>query len=132
MIKYYFIKCEYKIEEELPIIYLWGRNLESQEKVIFKVSGFEHYFYVPESAQVPKIPQIKRVQSGFKSIFGEPCKKIVVGIPDDIRDIKSNFSKTFEADLKYIPRFLINLGIRKYFSVPNDKTELKYTEIIGE
>ncbi len=132
MIKYYFIKCEYKIEEELPIIYLWGRNLESQEKVLFKISGFEHYFYVPESEQVPKIPQIKRVQLGFKSIFGESCKKIVVGIPDDIKDIKGQFQKTFEADLKYIPRFLINLGIRKYFLVPENKTELNYKEIIGE
>lgn len=132
MIKYYFVKCEYKVEEEVPIIYLFGRDLQTQEKKMFKVSEFSPYFYVLESEQVPKIPQIKRVQSGFKSIFGEPCKKIVVGIPDDIRDIKSNFSKTFESDVRYIPRFLINLGIRRYFSVPENKTELNYTEIIGE
>ena len=132
MTKYYFVKCEYRVEEEVPIIYLWGRNLETMEKTLFKILGFEPYFYVDEAETVPSIPQIKRVQSGFVGIFGEKYKKVVVGVPEDVKDIKQNFSKTGEADIPFTRRFLINLGIRRYFTVPDGKTELNYTEIIGE
>jgi DNA polymerase elongation subunit (family B) len=132
MTKYYFIKCEYRVEEDFPIIYLWGRNLETYEKVLFRVCGFEPYFYVLESEEVPKIPQIKKVISGFKSIFGEVCKKIIVGIPEDVKDLKSQFSKTFEGDIPFTRRFLINVGIRRYFIVQDGKLELNYTEIIGQ
>ena len=130
--KFYFIKCEYRVEEELPIIYLFGRNLETQEKIMFRILGFEPYFYVLESALVPKIPQIKRVQSEFKSIFGEPCKKIICGIPEDVKDIREQFSKHFQADIPFTRLFLIVTGIRRYFTVPDGKTELNYTEIVGE
>jgi DNA polymerase I len=132
MTKYYFIRCEYRVEEELPVIYLWGRNLETHEKSLFKIHGFQPYFYVLESESVPNIPQIKRVISGFKSIFGEACKKIIVSIPEDVKDIKGQFSKTFEADIPYTRRAIINLGIRRYFTVPDGKEELNYTEVKGE
>lgn len=132
MTKYYFVRCEYRVEEEFPIIYLWGRNLETQEKVMFKVLGVEPHFFVLESEKVPNIPQIKRVQSGFKSIFGEPVKKIVVGVPEDVKDIKTQFSKHFQADIPFTRLFLIITGIRRYFTVPDGKTELNYIEVIGE
>ena len=132
MTKYYFIRCEYKVEDEIPLIFLWGRNLETQEKILFMVSGFEPYFYILESEFVPKIPQIRKTISGFKSIFGEPCKKIIVGVPEDVKDIKGQFSKHFEADVSFTRRFLINTNIRRYFTVPDGKAEINYKEIIGE
>lgn len=132
MTKYYFIRCEYRVEDEVPVIYLWGRHIDTQEKVLFKIYGFEPYFYVIESESVPSIPQIKRVQTGFKGLFGEKYKKIVVGIPEDVKDIKQNFIKTGEADIPFTRRFLINRGIRRYFTIPDGKTELNYTEVVGE
>lgn len=132
MTKYYFIKCEYRVEEEIPIIYLWGRNLDTQEKIMFRILGFEPYFYTLESEKVPSIPQIKRVQSGFKNIFGELCKKIICTVPEDVKDIRTQFNWTGEADVPFTRRALIDLGIRRYFTVPDGKTELNYTEVIGE
>jgi DNA polymerase elongation subunit (family B) len=130
--KYYFIKCEYRISEELPEIYLFGRDLISKEKSMFKIVGFEPHFFVLESESVPKIPQIKRVQSGFKSIFGEPVKKIVVGIPEDVKDIKTQFSKHFQADIPFTRLFLVVTGIRRYFTIPDGKEELNWKEVMGE
>lgn len=133
MNKYYFIKCEYKIEdEEIPVIYLWGRDLQTMEKFLFKIIGFEPYFYVLSSEKIPNIPQIKRTQKGLKSIFGEECIKIVCFRPEDVKDIRIQFQKTFESDVPFTRRFLINTGIRRYFTVPDGKTELNYTEIVGE
>ncbi len=132
MTKYYFIRCEYRVEDEEAVIFLFGRNLETQEKVMFKILGFSPYFYVLESDKVPSIPQIRGVQSGFKSIFGEACKKITVDVPETVKDIKTQFSKHFESDIPFTRRFLVNCGIRRYFTVPDGKTELNYTELIGE
>lgn len=132
MTKYYFIKCEYKISEELPEIFLWGRDLLTQDKKLFKIIGFEPYFYVLSSENIPKIPQIKRIQKGFKSIFGEECTKIVCDVPESVKDIRGQFSKHFEADIQFTRRFLIDLEIRRYFIVPDGKEELNYTEVKGE
>jgi DNA polymerase elongation subunit (family B) len=120
------------MEDELPIIYLWGRDLISKEKFMFKILEFEPHFYILENEFVPKIPQIKRTQSGYKSIFGESLKKIVCINPDDIRSIKTQFSKHFEADVPFTRRFLVDSGIRRYFIIPNEKEELDWKEIKGE
>lgn len=132
MTKYYFIKCEYRTGEEVAIIYLWGRDILTQEKKLFKIVGFEPYFYVLSSENIPKIPQIKRTQKGFKSIFGEECTKIICDVPESVKDIKGQFSKTFEGDIKFTSRFLINTGIRRYFTIPDGKEELNWTEVKGE
>lgn len=132
MIKFYFIKCEYRVEEEDAVIYLWGRYINTKEKKLFKIIGFEPYFYVNENEEVPNIPQIRRVETGFKSLFGEFCKKIVCKIPEDIKELKKLFKKHYEADIPFTRRFLINKGIRRYFNVPESKTELHHTEVIGE
>lgn len=132
MAKYYQIKCEYRVEEDQPVIYLWGRNLETFEKVLFRILGFEPYFYVDEAEEVPSIPQIKRVEHGFKGIYGDLYKKIVCATPDDVKDLRKIFSKTGEADIPFTRRFFINMGIRRYFIVPDGKTDLHYTEIKGE
>ena len=68
--KYHFIKCEYKVEGNDPIIYLWGREIDTLEKKQLKIIGFRPRFYVLESEPVMKTNAIREVKSGFKSIFG--------------------------------------------------------------
>ena len=132
MTKYYQIRCEYKVENDVPIIFLWGRKIDTFEKILFRVVGFEPRFYVPEDAEVPQSTAIVRVVSGFKSIFGEPLKMIVVGIPEDVKQLRTYFKKTYEADILFTRLFLIECGIRRYFTVPDGKTELNFTEVVGE
>ena len=133
MVKYYQIRCEYRVESEItPIIFLWGRKLDTLEKVLFRVTGFEPRFYVPEEEEVPQSIAIKRVVPGFKSIFGEPVKMIVTQIPEDVRELRKYFKKTFEADIPFTRNFLIETGIRRYFTIPDGRIEINYKEIIGE
>lgn len=130
--KYYFIRCEYKVENDTPVIFLWGRRLDTQEKILFRVTGFESRFYVPEDEEVPQSSAIKRVVSGFKSIFGEPVKMIVTQIPEDVKELRKFFRKTSEADIPFTRNFLIETGIRRYFTVPDGRQEVNYREIVGE
>lgn len=118
--------------EVTPVIFLWGRRLDTQEKILFRVTGFEPRFYVPEEEEVPQSVAIKRVVSGFKSIFGEPVKMIVTQLPEDVRELRKYFKKTSEADIPFTRNFLIETGIRRYFTVPDGRTEINYKEIVGE
>jgi DNA polymerase elongation subunit (family B) len=128
--KYYFIKAEYKVENQETMIYLWGREIETLDKRMFKILGFKPRFYVLESEPVMKTSAIREVKSGFKSILGEPCKMIVVNIPSEVKELRKFFTKTFQADIPFTRVFLIELEIRTWFDVP-DKTELNYTELTG-
>lgn len=130
MTKYHFIKAEYKVENQESIIYLWGRDQETLEKKMFKVMGFKPRFYVLESEAVMKTTAIREVRSGFKSIFGDACKMVVVNIPSEVKELRKFFAKTFQADIPFTRVFLIELEIRTWFEAP-DKSELSYTEIKG-
>ena len=130
MTKYYFIKAEYKVENQDSIIYLWGRNQETLEKKLFKILGFRPRFYVLESEPVMKTTAIREVKSGFKSIFGDSCKMIICNIPSEVKELRKFFTKTFQADIPFARVFLIELEIRTWFEAPG-KDELQYTEIKG-
>lgn len=129
--KMHFIKCEYRIEQQEPIIYLIGRTLDTLEKRMFRVEGFKPYFYVHDNEQIPQSQNIINIESGFKSIFNKPLKKITLRLPLDVRDLRKYFTWTGEADVPFVRRFLIDLNIKTFFEVP-DKDELHYTEIKGE
>ena len=131
MTKYHFIKIEYRIESNEPILYLWGRTLDTLEKKLFRVIGLRPRFYVLESEAVPSSPTIIEVKSGFKSIFSDNCKCIYTQIPSNVKDLRKYFTKTFQADIPFTRMALIELGIKTFFEVP-DKEELHYTELKGE
>lgn len=131
MVRFHFIKCEYKIEDSLPVIYLIGRNVNTLEKKMFKVEGFRPYFYALIDEQIPQSDRILEVKSGFKSIFGKPLKQVITKLPSDVRDLRKYFSWTGEADIPFTRRFLIDLNIKTFFEAP-DKDEIHYTEVIGE
>lgn len=131
MVKYYFIAISYKLEEEKPVLYLWGRDVVTLQKRMFRILGFESHFFVHDSEPVPTSSAIVRVESGFKSIFGEPCKKIVTNSPHEVKELRKFFKKTYQADVPFVRVFLIYMNIKTVFEAP-EKDELHYTEIRGE
>ncbi len=132
MVKYCFIAISYKLEEEKPVIYLWGRDITTLQKRMFRVLGFEPHFFVPELEPVPTSSVIVRVESGFKSIFNEPCKKIVTNSPHEVKELRKFFKKTYQADVPFVRVFLINMNIKTLFEVPINGDEFHYTDIRGE
>lgn len=135
MSKFHFIRAEQKVEGNIPFLYLIGRELDSLKKHTFKVHGFRTYFYALESENLPKSSGIIDVIPGFTSIFGDKCKKVIVASTNDINQIKKFLSKHFEADVgkNYVRRFLIDTGIKSYFTIPDQTDdEVYYTQIIGE
>jgi len=131
MTKYHFINIEYRTEFQDVVLLLWGRNVDTLEKKLFRVTGFKPRFYVPEHEEVPQSSAIISINSGFKSIYGESFKQIMTQIPSDIPKLRQYFTKTCQADIPFTRTFLIESGILTKFTAP-DKDEIHFNELTGE
>jgi DNA polymerase I len=92
---------DYRIEEHKPVIYLFTRD-ESLNRKIFKVGGFKPYYY-------------------YKDIFGEyPIQGIdgsyvtkkVTRLPSDVSQERDKHHFTYESDILFPIRFMVDRGIR--------------------
>lgn len=102
-----------KINAE-PIIYLYGRD-ENKNKIVKEIRGFKPYFYVESNKVLPEIimQYIVGVEdTEYISVKGERCKKIFTQNPKNVktmREILNSYNiKTFEDDIVYVLRFLID------------------------
>jgi DNA polymerase I len=100
-----------------------------------KVIGFDPYFFVPEDSEIPQIAEIIGAESGFQHEEGFKLKKIVVSNPSVVHSkflsVRDMFSAHYEADIKFIRRFLIDTGIKSGFTILSDNLArpIHYTEL---
>ena len=119
MYKFRFIKAE----SEGSIIHLFGRrNNQKYHLVIF---DFEPYFYTLYPEAFEGLKEVKRGEKEpYKTLFGETVYKVVVFHPGQVPKIR-DIAPTFEADVPYVHRFLIDKGITQYFYV----TDRRFSDI---
>ncbi|GAB3414169.1 hypothetical protein GCM10027435_08750 [Haloparvum alkalitolerans] len=109
---------------EYPVVHVFGRRpVEDGDDVTehIRVLGVEPYFYVPtedldrdpEEAYDVVIGTREADPDGdpYESIRGEPLTKIVTRTPRDVGTIRDDFETSFEADILFPNRFLIDNGI---------------------
>ena len=127
--KYMFITAEYVNGK----IFMFCRD-SNYKKVIKTVIDFLPYFYVLEDENIPENPNIIQVKSGFKSLFDEKLKKILMTDPTSVggsrnkKGFRENFKQHWEADVRFLDRFLIDTGIKKYFYAPK-KEQISWRDI---
>ena len=88
----------YKLEDGKPVIYLSCRDRDKNRHIV-RVRGFKPYFYVPDE------------NGEYLSIFGDKCKKVFVETPGDVPSARKRYTRTFEADIKFEMRYLIDAQI---------------------
>ncbi|UWG50118.1 DNA polymerase PolB3 [Halalkaliarchaeum sp. AArc-CO] len=117
-------QIDYTVErngrEEYPVVHVFGRT-EDNEAEHVRVLGIEPYFYVPtadleedltESYDVVVTTrETDREGEPFESIRGEKLTKVITRTPRDVGNIRDDFETTFEADILFPNRFLIDNGI---------------------
>lgn len=88
------------------IEYYWDDELNRRTAV----HKHEPYFYclTEELDRLPKTDAIVRVEHDHTSLFGDDCTKIVVEHPSVVLQLRDRFSKTFEADVPYLRRCVID------------------------
>ncbi|EMA65806.1 DNA polymerase B region [Halorubrum aidingense JCM 13560] len=121
-------QIDYAVEgygsDEYPVVHVFGRRpVENGDDVRehVRVLGVEPYFYVP-TADLNRDPveqydvvigtrEENPAGEPYESIRGEPLTRIVTRTPRDVGTIRDDFATTFEADILFPNRFLIDNGL---------------------
>jgi len=76
-------------------VYIFTRDSTGRQ-IIFQDKSFYPYFYVPDE------------EGEYISIFGDRCRKITVDNPYEVKKQRERYLKTFEADIHYPNRYLVD------------------------
>jgi DNA polymerase elongation subunit (family B) len=119
-------------DEEYPVVHVFGRTPGGGREHV-RVLEFEPYFYTP-TADLTTDPVeaygavLDARETGpdgdpFESIRGERLTKIVARTPRDVGSIRDDFETTYEADILFPNRFLIDKGVGGGVEVPARRLE---------
>ncbi len=119
--------------EEYPVVHVFGRTAEGTAEHV-RVLDVEPYFYVPtadiqqrsltqEYDAVIETRDTDPDGQPFESIRGEPVTRIVTRTPRDVGRLRDEFDTTFEADILFPNRFLIDHNITSGIRVEERRVE---------
>jgi len=99
------------IENKDNIIYLFGRN--NKEPYTKIIDTFEPYFYVEDN------------RGKYTSIEGKKLKRIIAPKPSDIKIMRQRYLETWEADVVYVNRYIID----EIKEIPKETPRICYLDI---
>jgi DNA polymerase elongation subunit (family B) len=133
-------QVDYTVEgqgaQEYPVVHVFGRTADDDLEHV-RVLGVEPYFYVPtadlDSDPVEEYDAVLETREReptadggggpFESIRGEPLTKVVTRTPRDVGRIRDDFAETYEADILFPNRFLIDSEVYSGIRVPERRLE---------
>jgi DNA polymerase I len=102
---------DYKVEKGEPVIYLFARD-EAHTRKVFNVKGFKSYYYYQDKV---------RGNYPVKGIDGFPATKVETQLPSDVSRLREGHQFTYESDVLFPIRFLVDRGIRYGFDIKDGK-----------
>jgi len=127
---------EYTSEYDKPIVHLFCRD-RSGEFHWVEVEGHRPSFYIRReqfNRRVKNDQWVHDVAHGHESIHGDELTKLYTKLPkhvggtSEIDGLRERFDETWEADIFYTTRFLIDTGIKTHFEfdVADTTSEHRY------
>jgi DNA polymerase elongation subunit (family B) len=110
---------EYIEQGNRPVVKLFGRDVDENQWVV-NVRGHRPSCYVPTEevgANFENHYAVDETEVGYESISGKELTRVYTYLPKHVPEIKDLFSETYEADVFYYNRFLIDSGIEDGFEV---------------
>jgi len=120
-LKAFVVYQTYRIEDEKAFVYLFGK-LENGESFL-SISEYKPYFFIKKSdlEKAKKLEKFETEPTDSKNFKDEPLAKIVFQTPKQIpiaRDhLEEQCIKTFEADIRFAYRFMIDHEIKGSFAI---------------
>lgn len=99
-----------------PICVVVGRDTKTREVKQFGVMDFKPYFYAADS------------NGDLLSCYGDKIKKVICEHPSQIRNKREDYDKTFEADILYDMRYVIDKGI--YYGFDDKMQPVELTDVV--
>ena len=109
---YYLMNVDYTVRKGKPVIFLMARDEEAKRKT-FTISEFRPYFYVKKGEALKR--GLAEQEGSYTGIKGEQLSKVVMNLPRDVGEWRKQFERTWEADIAFPLRFLIDRGIYSAF-----------------
>lgn len=113
-----------------PIIHLWCRTQDGESKHV-EVEGHRPSFYIAKDAYSKRVKNhdwVTSVDGGYQSIHGEDLVRVECKLPEHIggkngsKGLREYFDETWEADVFYSNRFLIDTGIKTHVRIDLEET----------
>jgi len=102
-------------------ILLWFRD-ENDNKDFVKIVGFQPHFFVPTGTHLPYDNRFQEmIKTSTPGLFSEELVRLNVSDPASVsglrggKGLRDYFDRHWEADVRYIDRFLIDIGIKDGF-----------------
>jgi len=122
--KGFILYSTYKNIENKNYIYLYGK-LENNESFL-TINCYRPYFYIKKDdlKKALKIGKFDYEENNFKNFSGEEVVKIIFNLTNEISETREKFKKQdinyYEADLKFVQRFLIDKNINSSLEINGD------------
>lgn len=141
--KAFVVYPTYRVIDDKPYVYLFGR-LENGESFL-SISSFRPYFHIRESdleaarelaQSVPELYEFESEKNSKKNFKEEKVCKIFTKIPGHVPIFRKFFEQAgipcYEADIRFVYRFMIDHGIRGSCDIQGEYIEGKLTKRIYE
>lgn len=116
-----------------PVINLFCRTPDDERQYKHvRVHGFEPYFFVPAKNSKYDLQdnyRVQNVEGGYKSLRDDPLKKITVQTPYQVTNMRDDFDKTYEADINFANRFIIDKEIKNGVTITTNEDVRSKTTI---
>ncbi len=110
----FILQSTYRIHQRVPVVYLFGRLLDGRTFVVRDNRQRPHFYVAAEDANA--VAQAKVRPCPLATFTGAPVVEVEVGIPSEapgVRDaLHAQGVGTYEADVRFATRYLIDRGIR--------------------
>ena len=98
------------------LIDLWVRDEDNQKRQI-TIDDFQPYFYVAGD------------YGEFKGIYGESLTKVYTKDPSQVRKERENYEQSWEADILFTRRFLVDKKIYKGIEFPDNQQYVSQNDV---
>lgn len=125
--KGYIVYQTYKVINERAYVFLFGR-LENKQSFL-TMNYYRPYFYIREKdlKKAQKVENFDFEKSDFKNFTAENLVKILLDVPGDVPTLRhslyENEIETFESDIRFPTRFLIDYNIKATIDIDGDYTQ---------
>jgi len=120
-------------------ITVWYRD-EKGDKDCLKIVGFSPHFFVSENAHIPDIDRfLETLPCDTQGLFGEKLVRLNVSDPRSVSTVSGRsgrndglrdyFDKHWEADVRFIDRFLTNTRVFGGFTFPTGRKVVSWEDI---